>query len=373
VNQGGRVASTRICWLSLDPVRRAVNFYPYEIATKLEVALSEGEEACALGADFFNATVHFQANGVCYQTTPGQHMGRSGFKAPGYRSVKRLLHPAAQSTVQVHGKRVHGEWRLVDTQTDAEYTFTEAVPMSCLLSQEEELEVATLQPWTAEDLRCTSAEDLARGVIIWQWCRGTPEADGDLLRLSDDKWCPYMQADNATIERAFQNQEQRAEISLAHTTATRKLQIMMNPGSSHALQRDEANQKERAVRRVVKTIQELNEMHERMKAQEQLIEGIGVPNEFLAAAPPDFFCPITQDIMRNPVCTVDGHTYEREAIEQWFDAHNTSPLTGLPLASLNLRPNLGLIQQIQHFTQTHSEQAGAEAASAATTSRGGRS
>ena len=59
-----------------------------------------------------------------------------------------------------------------------------------LLSSTEELEVAELQPWTAADLRCTSAEDLARGVIIWQWCRGTPEADGDLLRLSDDKWCP---------------------------------------------------------------------------------------------------------------------------------------------------------------------------------------
>jgi len=287
-------------------------------------------------------------------------MGRSGFKAPGYRSVQRLLHPEGQATLQVHGKRVHGEWRLVDLPADAECTFTETVPTNCLLSSTEELEVAELQPWTAADLRCTSAEDLARGVIIWQWCRGTPEADGDLLRLSDDKWCPYMQADNATIERAFQAQEERAEISLAHAATTRSLQILLNPGSSHALQRDEVHQKERAVRRVVKTIQELNEMHERMRAQERLIEGIGVLNEFLAAAPPDFFCPITQDIMTDPVCTIDGHTYEREAIEQWFIHHNTSPLTGLPLASLNLRPNMGLRQQIQHFTQQHAE-AGANA------------
>ena len=31
-----------------------------------------------------------------------------------------------------------------------------------------------------------------------------------------------------------------------------------------------------------------------------------------------FMCPITQDIMTDPVITSDGHTYEREAIEHWY-------------------------------------------------------
>ena len=30
-----------------------------------------------------------------------------------------------------------------------------------------------------------------------------------------------------------------------------------------------------------------------------------------------FYCPITQDIMTDPVLTVDGHSYERAAIEEW--------------------------------------------------------
>ena len=36
-----------------------------------------------------------------------------------------------------------------------------------------------------------------------------------------------------------------------------------------------------------------------------------------SAAPPDcFLCPITREMLRDPVITADGHTYEREAIEK---------------------------------------------------------
>ena len=39
---------------------------------------------------------------------------------------------------------------------------------------------------------------------------------------------------------------------------------------------------------------------------------------------------------------VDGHTYERSAIEQWLKTHNTSPTTGLELESKQLNPNYSL-------------------------------
>ena len=31
-----------------------------------------------------------------------------------------------------------------------------------------------------------------------------------------------------------------------------------------------------------------------------------------------FLCPITQEVMTDPVLTSDGHTYERDAIEHWY-------------------------------------------------------
>ncbi len=45
----------------------------------------------------------------------------------------------------------------------------------------------------------------------------------------------------------------------------------------------------------------------------------------------------------------DGHTYERSAIEQWFETHNTSPSTGVELESKQLVPNHSLRSLIQDF------------------------
>jgi hypothetical protein len=51
--------------------------------------------------------------------------------------------------------------------------------------------------------------------------------------------------------------------------------------------------------------------------------------------------------MVEPVFASDGHTYEHEQIQQWFDLHNTtSPKTGETLTSLVLTSNLGLKTQI---------------------------
>ncbi len=34
--------------------------------------------------------------------------------------------------------------------------------------------------------------------------------------------------------------------------------------------------------------------------------------------PEEYMCPITQELMLDPVFTYDGQTYEREAIENWL-------------------------------------------------------
>ena len=45
----------------------------------------------------------------------------------------------------------------------------------------------------------------------------------------------------------------------------------------------------------------------------------------------------------------DGFTYERSAIEQWLENHNTSPKTGIELDSKQLVPNYSLRSLIQDF------------------------
>jgi TPR repeat protein len=60
-------------------------------------------------------------------------------------------------------------------------------------------------------------------------------------------------------------------------------------------------------------------------------------------------CPITQGIMIEPVITADGNTYERLAIQQWLEKHDTSPKTNLPLTHKHLVPNLAMKQQIEEL------------------------
>lgn len=69
--------------------------------------------------------------------------------------------------------------------------------------------------------------------------------------------------------------------------------------------------------------------------------------------PEEYLCPITQDLMIDPVFTYDGQTYEREAIENWLinQKKNTSPLTGAVLPNTSVVPNYALRKAIEAFIE----------------------
>ena len=66
--------------------------------------------------------------------------------------------------------------------------------------------------------------------------------------------------------------------------------------------------------------------------------------------PNEWFCPITIQLMINPVIGSDGHTYEKEYIEKWLRNNNTSPITKAPMFIHELIPNIALRNTIQEFT-----------------------
>ena len=65
--------------------------------------------------------------------------------------------------------------------------------------------------------------------------------------------------------------------------------------------------------------------------------------------PAEFLCPITQEIMVDPVVGIDGHTYERAAIVKWLALHATSPQTRQPMAASCLAPNWALKHMIADY------------------------
>mmetsp|Transcript_80366 Transcript_80366/g.157687 ORF Transcript_80366/g.157687 Transcript_80366/m.157687 type:complete len:583 (+) Transcript_80366:91-1839(+) len=60
----------------------------------------------------------------------------------------------------------------------------------------------------------------------------------------------------------------------------------------------------------------------------------------------EFICPITYELMRDPVVASDGHTYEKAAIEKWLKHHQISPRNGEPMVSFTL-PNMNMKKLIQ--------------------------
>lgn len=61
--------------------------------------------------------------------------------------------------------------------------------------------------------------------------------------------------------------------------------------------------------------------------------------EELVSVPDEFRCPITREIMEDPVICSDGHTYDRQAITRWLSSHGTSPKTNQRLANREVIPN----------------------------------
>ncbi|XP_022957882.1 U-box domain-containing protein 35-like isoform X2 [Cucurbita moschata] len=67
------------------------------------------------------------------------------------------------------------------------------------------------------------------------------------------------------------------------------------------------------------------------------------------AIPNHFICPILLDVMNDPCVAADGYTYDRRAIEKWFQEKDISPATKLPLPHKNLIPNHGLLSSIMEW------------------------
>ncbi|KAK2589010.1 hypothetical protein KPH14_001855 [Odynerus spinipes] len=68
---------------------------------------------------------------------------------------------------------------------------------------------------------------------------------------------------------------------------------------------------------------------------------VEIPDE--TEIPHEFLCPITHEIMREPVQCSDGFTYERAAINEWFLCGKyTSPMTNEPLHDTSFTPNINL-------------------------------
>jgi len=79
--------------------------------------------------------------------------------------------------------------------------------------------------------------------------------------------------------------------------------------------------------------------------EKKMIQDIEIPQHFC--------CPITLDIMKDPVIAPSGYTYERIAIEEHLKKTNTDPFTNEPTNLNDLRVNRALKDAIVAFLNEH--------------------
>merc|ERR1719192_1802671 len=67
--------------------------------------------------------------------------------------------------------------------------------------------------------------------------------------------------------------------------------------------------------------------------------------------PEAFLCPITHRVIQDPVIAFDGRSYEKEAIEEYLQKHNKSPVTGAEAITTMVFPNHDLRSRIIAFIE----------------------
>jgi hypothetical protein len=72
--------------------------------------------------------------------------------------------------------------------------------------------------------------------------------------------------------------------------------------------------------------------------------------------PEEYMCPISGEMMKDPVMTKNGHNYERKEIEEWIEKSGTDPQDRSELRKSDLRPNRQLKEAIERHKKEVKEQ-----------------
>ncbi|WP_298627811.1 U-box domain-containing protein [uncultured Legionella sp.] len=87
----------------------------------------------------------------------------------------------------------------------------------------------------------------------------------------------------------------------------------------------------------------------------QVVEAPAPAAPVVVEIPNQYLCPISMELMTDPVISEDGYTYERNAITQALKARPVSPITQAPVNPDLLIPNRALKELIEQFIKDHPE------------------
>ena len=179
------------------------------------------------------------------------------------------------------------------------------------------------------------------------WINGANEAVGK-YRSEVDEWSQQQEQekDSAFASIEFSIEKKRKEIE--------KLIQKQEQGREAATKKIEEAQRqlEDWVQTQQKAISEAQATLDGLQMKGFVHHGNTDSSLSMRNPPDELFCPITREIMRDPVVAEDGHTYERTAIGKFWTEKGTpiSPVTNRPLPSDRLTPSVTLRSLCRMFS-----------------------
>lgn len=184
------------------------------------------------------------------------------------------------------------------------------------------------------------------GVSILQQLKNSPQCLPDNLGNET----------SSTIKKAIMEQPEGVGPSLevleniADNLGLRSNQEVLIEAVSLEKLKEKAEQIENTseVEYIDKMISVVNRMHEHLVMLKQAESSIPV------SVPADFCCPLSLELMTDPVIVASGQTYERAFIKNWIDLGLTvCPKTRQTLVHTNLIPNYTVKALIANWCETH--------------------
>lgn len=160
-------------------------------------------------------------------------------------------------------------------------------------------------------------------------CKSGHAFAGSIKVLRQGGWCPICDTESS----------KQAHMSLLHAHAGEDMPTLRRAIEAADAMQVDADAVRRARTRLTDLVLEAD--------QQARCTKLGAPPSAVSL-PNEFFCPITQQRMVNPVVASDGFTYERIAIEEVMRTTGISPLTREQLYPI-VFPNLALKGRIRSY------------------------
>jgi len=76
-------------------------------------------------------------------------------------------------------------------------------------------------------------------------------------------------------------------------------------------------------------------------------------SQSLPRPPCNYICPLTLQLMNEPMNDGCGHCFDRDAIVAWLEYHEMCPISRKPITRRDLRPSRALRRRIRHWKRLH--------------------